>query len=54
MMECRRTDRMTGCLTGPQCPCGARAGDNGDACIKCAARARWMRRKAWRVFRDDA
>jgi hypothetical protein len=45
-------DRLEGCRTGRQCPCGALARDGTDACRKCASRARWSRRKARRAFED--
>lgn len=44
---------MSGCRAGRMCPCGARARDGRDACEKCAARARWERRKARRAFEED-
>lgn len=33
-------------LNGPQCVCGAQA-EEGRRCVKCRARARWVRRKAF-------
>jgi hypothetical protein len=44
--------RLTGCHTGLICACGALARDGGDRCVKCAARARWSRRKARRAYED--
>jgi hypothetical protein len=44
---------LPGCRQGPACACGALAKDGTDACVKCIARGRWSRRKAWRAFRDD-
>jgi hypothetical protein len=38
------TRRPLGIL-GPRCACGA-ATEPGKRCLKCRARARWMRRKA--------
>jgi len=49
----RHLNRITGCLTGAQCVCGARAAENGDACEKCVSRARWARRRAPRTTDAD-
>jgi hypothetical protein len=46
--------RITGCLTGPQCTCGAQANNGENSCEKCRSRARWARRKARRAFEGDA
>jgi len=45
--------RVEGCRSGRRCPCGAVARNGGMACQKCAARARWSRRKMRRGFDDD-
>ena len=52
-MHYHLNDRVNGCLTGVQCACGARAADNGEACVKCVSRARWTRRKARRAVGMD-
>lgn len=46
------SNRLNGRRAGRRCPCGALASDGRDACEKCASRARWSRRKAWRAFED--
>lgn len=43
---------INGCRTA-RCECGALARNGSGACEKCAARHRWMRRKAWRKFYGD-
>jgi hypothetical protein len=45
--------RLIGCRSGRMCACGALARDGADSCQKCASRARWSRRKAWRAFHED-
>lgn len=52
-MQRQLSNRHVGCLTGPQCPCGALASDAAGACEKCASRARWVRRKTRRTFEGD-
>jgi hypothetical protein len=52
-MQHHLNNRLNGCLTGSQCACGARAADNGDACVKCVSRARWERRKGRRTINVD-
>ena len=53
-MQHHGNNRITGCLTGAQCHCGARANNGADACEKCVARARYARRKIRRTFEGDA
>jgi hypothetical protein len=36
---------LTGCRSGPMCPCGAVAGEVAGVCEKCRFRARWLRRR---------
>jgi hypothetical protein len=44
---------LPGCRQGRACACGALTKDGALACVKCVARGRWSRRKAWRGFRDS-
>jgi len=44
--------RPDGCRQGPACPCATLASGAGERCVKCARRARWLRRKARRACPD--
>ena len=45
--------QLEGCRSGRRCPCGALARDGSVTCQKCAARARWTRRKTRRGFDEN-
>jgi hypothetical protein len=45
-------NHITGCRA-VRCECGAQVRDGCASCEKCAARHRWMRRKAWRKYSGD-
>lgn len=51
-MQYHGNNRITGCLTGAQCVCGALANNGADACEKCVSRARYARRKTRRTFEE--
>jgi hypothetical protein len=46
------SSRPDGCRLGPVCACAFTARDGSDPCVKCARRARWLRRKARRAWPD--
>jgi hypothetical protein len=39
--------KIPSAITENRCACGARRNESSRRCLKCAARGRWYRRKAW-------